>query len=104
MHLRRMNAEMVHLLVCMQLKGIAIKKSLRLTYMNGAGWLKKFDRLVISFKNVNQLSRMQKITLVLLKILLIPPKQSINVRKLNLRRQRLSLMLVSRRSRIGSMN
>lgn len=32
------------------------------------------------------------------------PKQSTNVRKLNLRRQRLSLMIVPRRSRIGSMN
>ena len=32
------------------------------------------------------------------------PKQSTNVRKLNLRRQRLSLILVPRRSRIGSMN
>lgn len=87
-----------------ELRGIAIKKSLRLTYMNGADWLKKFDRLVISFKNVNQLSRMQKITLVLLKIFLIPPKQSTNVLKLDLRRQRPSLIHVPRRSRIGSMN
>jgi|GEM_PF-2765957 hypothetical protein cdivTM_02561 len=87
-----------------ELRGIAIKKSLRLTYMNGADWLKKFDRLVISFKNVNQPSRMRKITLVLLKISLSPPKQSMNVRKLNLTRQRLSLMIVPRRSRIGSMN
>ena len=83
------------------LKGIAIKKSLRLTYMNGAGWLKKFDRLVISSKNVNQPSRMRKITLVLLKIFLSPLKQSINVLKLNLRRLRLSLMLVLRHLRQG---
>lgn len=52
----------------------------------------------------NQLSKRLRVSLLVPGRHFSLPKQSTNVRKLNLRRQRLSLMIVPRRSRIGSMN
>lgn len=71
---------------------------------DGASLSLKFALLVNSLRLSGQFFKGLKASILKLDRNFYPPKQSINVRKLNLRRQRLSLMLVSRRSRIGSMN
>lgn len=64
----------------------------------------KIALLVNSLRLSGQLFKGLKASILKLDRNFYPPKQSTNVHKLNLRRQRLSLMLVPRRSRIGSMN
>lgn len=71
---------------------------------DGASLSLKFALLVNSLRLSGQLFKGLKASILKLDRNFYLPKQSTNVLKLNLRRLRLSLMLVPRRSRIGSMN
>ena len=80
------------------------KQNLKLVLLNGASLSLKFALLVNSLRLSGQLFKGLKASILKLDRNFYPPKQSTNVHKLDLRRQRLSLMLVPRHSRIGSMN
>lgn len=85
-------------------QGHAYKAEAKTVSPNGASLSLKFAPHASGSMPSNQLSKRLRVSLLVPGRHFSLPKQSTNVRKLNLRRQRLSLMIVPRRSRIGSMN
>lgn len=82
-------------------QGHAYKAEAKTVSPNGASLSLKFALLVNSLRLSGQLFKGLKASMIKLGRNSYPPKQSMNVRKLNLTRQRLSLMLVSRHLRQG---
>ena len=80
------------------------KQNLKLVLLNGASLSLKFALLVNSLRLSGQLFKGLKASILKLDRNFYPPKQSTNAHKLNSNVPRPSLMLVPRRSRIGSMN
>ena len=89
---------------CTQTRDTLTKQNLKLVLLNGASLSLKFALLVNSLRLSGQLFKGLKASILKLDRNFYLLKQSINVLKLNLRRLRLSLMIVPRRSRIGSIN
>lgn len=86
---------------CTQTRGMLTKHNLKLVLLNGASLSLKFALLVNSLRLSGQLFKGLKASILKLDRNFYQPKQSMNVRKLNLTRQRLSLILVSRHLRQG---
>ena len=82
-------------------QGHAYKAEAKTVSPNGASLSLKFALLVNSLRLSGQLFKGLKASMIKLGRNSYPPKQSMNVRKLNLTRQRLSLMLVLRHLRQG---
>ena len=85
-----------------QTRDMLTKQNLKLVLLNGASLSLKFALLVNSLRLSGQLFKGLKASILKLDRNFYPPKQSTNVRKLNLTRQRLSLMIVPRHFRLGS--
>lgn len=77
------------------------KQNLKLVLLNGVSLSLKFAPLVNSLRLSGQLFKGLKASILKLDRNFYPPKQNTNVLKLNLRRLRLSLMLVLRHLRQG---